>query len=74
MGTMPEVTQGGGGGGLLKKKVTYIPNQKFHPLTHNNTNVHFSHNEIDLLNEGLQHNLKAKANNKNQIINKILKI
>jgi hypothetical protein len=55
-----------------KQKVTYTTNQKLHPQTHNNTNVHFSHNEIDLLNKVLKHNLKSNTNNKNQIINEIL--
>ena len=55
-----------------KQKVTYITNQKFYPRTHNNTNVHFNHNEIELLNKGLKHNLKPNTNNKNQSINEIL--
>ena len=38
----------------------------------NNTNVHFNHNEIELLNKGLKHNLKTNTNNKNQNINEIL--
>ena len=44
-----------------KQKVTYTTNQKFYPQTHNNTNVHYSHNEIELQNKGLKHN----TNNKN---------
>ena len=52
-----------------KYKVTYTTNQKFHPQTHNNCNVYFSHNEIHLLNIGLKNNQKPSTNNKKQIIN-----
>ena len=55
-----------------KQKVTYTTNKKFYPRTHNNTNVHFSHNKIELINKGLKQNLKSNTNNKNQIINEIL--
>ena len=52
--SMPEDPGGTG-------QVTYTTNQKFYPQTHNNTNVHFTHNEIELLNKGLKHNLNPNT-------------